>query len=43
MKPTKSFRIITPIIISLFILSIFSGVVAAQATAGEQYEKTNEI
>jgi tetratricopeptide (TPR) repeat protein len=43
MKPTKSFRILTPIIMSLFILSIFSGVVAAQATAGEQYEKANEI
>jgi tetratricopeptide (TPR) repeat protein len=28
---------------SLFILSIYSGVVAAQATAGEQYEKANEI
>lgn len=28
---------------TLFILSLFSGVVAAQATVGEQYEKTNEI
>jgi len=43
MKSTKSFRMITPIIMSLFILSIFSGVVAAQAIAGEQYEKANEI
>ncbi|HEX7575931.1 MAG TPA: hypothetical protein VF360_06080 [Candidatus Methanoperedens sp.] len=43
MKTTKSFRILTPIIMSLFILSIYSGVVAAQATAGEQYEKANEI
>lgn len=42
MKPTKSFRILTPIIMALFILSIFSGIVAAQATAGEQYEKANE-
>jgi len=43
MKPTKLFRILTSIIMSLFILSIYSGVVAAQATAGEQYEKANEI
>ncbi|MCZ7403257.1 MAG: hypothetical protein O8C61_13635 [Candidatus Methanoperedens sp.] len=43
MKPTKSFRILTPVIMSLFILSIFSGVVAAQATAGEQYKQANEI
>lgn len=42
MKPTKSFRILTPVIMALFILSLFSGVVAA-ATAKEQYEKANEI
>jgi len=42
MKPTKSFRILTPIIMSLLILSLFSGVVAA-ASAKEQYEKANEI
>jgi len=41
MKPTKSFRILTPIIMSLLILSLFSGVVAA-ASAKEQYEKANE-
>lgn len=43
MKPTKSFKILTPVIMALFILSLFSGVVAAQATAKEQYEKANEI
>jgi tetratricopeptide (TPR) repeat protein len=43
MKPTKSFRILTPIIMALLILSLFSGVVAAQATTKEQYEKANEI
>lgn len=43
MKSTKSFRKLTPIIMTLFILSLFSGVVAAQATVGEQYEKANEI
>jgi tetratricopeptide (TPR) repeat protein len=43
MKPTKSFRILTPVIMALLILSLFSGVVAAQATAKEQYEKANEI
>lgn len=42
MKPTKSLRILTPLIMALFILSLFSGVVAAQATAKEQYEKVNE-
>jgi len=42
MKPTKSFRILMPVIMALFILSLFSGVVAAQATAKEQYEKANE-
>ena len=42
MRPTKSFMILIPIIMSIFILSIFSGVVEAQATAGEQYEKANE-
>jgi hypothetical protein len=42
MKSTKSFRIFTPIIMALFILSLFSGVVAAQATAQEQYQKANE-
>jgi hypothetical protein len=42
MKSTKSLRLLTPIIIALFILGLFSGVVAAQATAGEQYEKANE-
>jgi hypothetical protein len=41
MKPIKSFRILTPIIMALFILSLFSGIVAA-ATAKEQYEKANE-
>jgi tetratricopeptide (TPR) repeat protein len=43
MKPTKSFKILTPVIMALFILSLFSGVVAAQATPKEQYEKANEI
>lgn len=42
MKPTKSLRILTPLIMALFILSLFSGAVAAQATAKEQYEKVNE-
>jgi len=42
MKPTNIFRILTPIILALFILSLFSGSVAAQATAREQYEKTKE-
>jgi hypothetical protein len=42
MKSTKSFRILTPVIMALFILSLFSGVVAA-ATPKEQYEKANEI
>jgi len=43
MKPIKSFRILTPVIMALFILSLFSGVVAAQATVQEQYQKANEI
>jgi tetratricopeptide (TPR) repeat protein len=43
MKSTKSFRILTPVIMALLILSLFSGVVAAQATTKEQYEKANEI
>lgn len=43
MKSTKSFSILTPVIMALFILSLFSGVVAAQATAGEQSEKANEV
>ena len=42
MKSAKSFKIVTPVIMALYILSLFSGVVAAQATAGEQYEKANE-
>ncbi len=42
MKPTNIFRILTPLILALFILSLFSGSVAAQATAREQYEKTKE-
>ncbi len=42
MKPTKIFRILTPLILALFILSLFSGTVAAQQTAREQYEKTKE-
>jgi len=42
MKPTNIFRILTPLILALFILSLFSGVVAAQTTAREQYEKTKE-
>lgn len=39
MKPTN-FRILTPIILVLFILSLFTGMTAAQTAAGEQYEKT---
>jgi peptidoglycan hydrolase CwlO-like protein len=42
MKPIKSFRNLTTIIMSIFILSLFSGVVAAQATAGDQYEKAKD-
>lgn len=42
MKLKKSFRIITPIIMVLFMLSFFTGIVAATETAAEQYEKTNE-
>lgn len=42
MKPTRSLRILTPVIMALFILSLFSGVVAAQASAGEQYDKANQ-
>ncbi|MFZ3383335.1 MAG: hypothetical protein WA144_05365, partial [Candidatus Methanoperedens sp.] len=42
MKPTKIFRILTPLILAFFILSLFSGTVAAQPTAREQYEKTKE-
>ncbi|NJD54164.1 MAG: hypothetical protein FIB07_15020 [Candidatus Methanoperedens sp.] len=42
MKPTNIFRILTPLILALFILSLLSGTVAAQATAREQYEKTKE-
>ena len=42
MKPTKLFQNLTSIIMVIFILSLFSGVVAAQATAGEPYEKENE-
>jgi len=42
MKPTNIFRILTPLILALFILSLFSGIVAAQETAREQYEKTKE-
>ena len=30
MKPTNIFRILTPLILALFILSLFSGIVAAQ-------------
>ncbi|VVB56297.1 Uncharacterised protein [uncultured archaeon] len=42
MKPTNIFRILTPLILALFILSLFSGIVAAQETAREQYEKSKE-
>jgi biopolymer transport protein ExbB/TolQ len=47
MKPTISLKILTPVIMALFILSLFSGVVAAQETTQEttqeQYQKANEI
>ena len=42
MKPTKSLRILTPVIMALFILSLFTGIVVAQAPAGEQYEKASK-
>lgn len=42
MKSTNISRILTPLIMALFILSLFSGIVAAQATPREQYEKTKE-
>jgi hypothetical protein len=43
MNSTTSFRILAPVIMAIFILSLFSGVVAAQATTKEQIEKANEI
>ncbi|MCX9083841.1 MAG: hypothetical protein OIN87_03465 [Candidatus Methanoperedens sp.] len=42
MKSKKSFSMLTSVILTLFILSLFSSIVAAQATAKEQYEKANE-
>ncbi|CAG0974528.1 MAG: hypothetical protein OIN86_15230 [Candidatus Methanoperedens sp.] len=42
MKSTNISRILTPLIMALFILSLFSGTVASQAMAKEQYEKTKE-
>ncbi|HEX7628085.1 MAG TPA: hypothetical protein VF354_04095 [Candidatus Methanoperedens sp.] len=42
MTSTKISRILTPLILAFFILSLFSGTVASQPTAREQYEKTKE-
>lgn len=41
MKPMNC-RILTPIILALFILSIFACTAAAQTSVGELYEKTNK-
>lgn len=38
MKPIKIFRILTPLILAMFILNLFTGIVVAQKSAGEQYE-----
>lgn len=43
MKPIKIFGIIAPFILALFILSLFSGTVAAQATPGVQDVKERNI
>ena len=38
MKPIKIFRMLTPLILAMFILNLFTGIVVAQTSAGEQYE-----
>ena len=40
MKPTKMFRMITPMILAMFILSLFGGTVVAQSD--ERYEKAEK-
>jgi hypothetical protein len=42
MKPIKKFRLLAPIILALFILSLFTGIVVAQAPATERIEKANK-
>ena len=41
MKPTN-FRILTPIVLALLILSLFTGTAVAQSAAGDVYEKENK-
>ena len=41
MKPIKKFRLLAPIVMALFILSLFTGIVVAQ-TPGERIEKANK-
>ena len=41
MKPIKKFRLLAPIVMALFILSLFTGIVVAQ-TPGERIEKVNK-